>query len=99
MPLTVAVVAIQPLYFARAAAVYPEPANHGGGIWCMRALVLAAFLIPLLLAPTAQATASAPATDGPGAPSHFDLARKDCIGTARNTTSKVWFTLANGVVS
>src|SRR5207245_5972763 len=41
--------------------------------------------------------ASAP--DGPGALAHFDLARKDCLGTARNTTSKVWFTLANGVLS
>src|SRR5258708_28308652 len=39
------------------------------------------------------------ASDGPGALSHFDLARKDCLGTARNTTSKVWFTLANGVLS
>src|SRR5438105_12973414 len=42
-------------------------------------------------------TGSAP--DGPGAVSHFDLARKDCLGTARNTTSKVWFTIANGVLS
>ena len=39
------------------------------------------------------------APDGPGALSHFDLARKDCLGTARNTTSKVWFTVANGVLS
>src|SRR5258707_5818964 len=39
------------------------------------------------------------ASDGPGALSHFDLARKDCLGTARNSTSKVWFTLANGVLS
>src|SRR6185437_8387645 len=31
--------------------------------------------------------------------SHFDLARKDCLGTARNTTSKVWYTIANGVLS
>ena len=38
-------------------------------------------------------------TDGPGGLSHFDLARKDCIGTARNTTSRVWFTLADGVLS
>ena len=30
----------------------------------------------------------------PGALSHFDLARKDCLGTARNTTSKVWYTVA-----
>ena len=39
------------------------------------------------------------APDGPGTLSHFDLARKDCLGTARNTTSKVWFTVANGVLS
>ncbi len=39
------------------------------------------------------------APDGPGALSYFDLARKDCLGTARNTTSKVWFTLADGVLS
>jgi glucan 1,4-alpha-glucosidase len=35
----------------------------------------------------------------PGALSHFDLARKDCFGTARNTASKVWFTVAGGVLS
>src|SRR5213593_1496702 len=39
------------------------------------------------------------APGGPGALSHFDLARKDCLGTARNTTSKVWFTVARGVLS
>src|ERR1041385_6062932 len=39
------------------------------------------------------------ATDGPGALSHFDLARKDCVGTARNHRSKVWFTVADGVLS
>jgi glucoamylase len=39
------------------------------------------------------------APDGPGALAHFDLARKDCLGTARNTTSKVWFTVADGVLS
>src|SRR4051812_43323106 len=39
------------------------------------------------------------AADGPGALSHFDLARKDCVGTARNRRSKVWFTVADGVLS
>jgi glucan 1,4-alpha-glucosidase len=39
------------------------------------------------------------APDGPGALSHFGLARKDCLGTARNTASKVWYTVANGVLS
>src|SRR4051794_17516377 len=49
-------------------------------------------------ATTAQA-AGAAAPDGPGALSHFDLARKDCVGTARDTRSKVWFTVAGGVLS
>ena len=31
--------------------------------------------------------------------SYFDLARKDCVGTARNTGSKVWYTVAGGVLS
>src|SRR6185437_14270179 len=42
-------------------------------------------------------TITVPIVDG--ALSHFDLARKDCLGTARNTTSKVWYTVANGVLS
>src|SRR5205823_1028372 len=45
------------------------------------------------------AALASPASDGPGALSHFDLSRKDCLGTARNTSSKVWFTIANGVLS
>ena len=50
----------------------------------------------------ASGAGSAPlgiAPGGPGSLSHFDLARKDCLGTARNTTSKVWFTVAGGVLS
>ncbi len=39
------------------------------------------------------------ATGAPGALSHFDQARKDCLGTARNTSSKIWYTVANGVLS
>jgi len=45
---------------------------------------------------------AASAQNAPGAPgalSHFDLARKDCVGTAQNTRSKVWFTVADGVLS
>jgi glucoamylase len=63
---------------------------------CARSLPLAALVV---LWCAAAAPAAPPATDGPGALSHFDLARKDCVGTARNTTSKVWFTVANGVLS
>src|SRR5258708_8107260 len=47
----------------------------------------------------AEAAPAGVAPDGPGALSHFDLSRKDCLGTAQNTTSKVWLTGANGVLS
>jgi len=77
-----------------------------------RRVVLAALVAGALTAVTvpaaalaaahAVAPAAAPTAVAPGAPgsmSYFDLARKDCVGTARNTTSKVWFTVADGVLS
>jgi glucan 1,4-alpha-glucosidase len=56
------------------------------------------------LASSAGVSAAAPAVTpaavpAVGALSHFDQARKDCLGTARNTTSKIWYTVANGVLS
>jgi glucoamylase len=39
------------------------------------------------------------APGAPGAPSYFNLARKDCVGTATGTRSKVWYTVAGGVLS
>src|ERR1700682_5112258 len=62
------------------------------------AVVLAVAFLPAGLSPIGG-WASHAASDGPGTLSHFDLARKDCLGTARNTSSKVWFTVANGVLS
>jgi glucan 1,4-alpha-glucosidase len=55
--------------------------------------------VALICAAGVSATPSTPAPGGPGGVSHFDLARKDCLGTARNRTSKVWYTVANGVLS
>lgn len=49
--------------------------------------------------PASQAAVSGSAADGPGAMSYLDLGRKDCLGTARNTTSRVWYTVAGGVLS
>jgi glucoamylase len=60
-----------------------------------RALALA-FGVAAVMATPAHA---APAPGGPGALSHFDLARKDCVGTAANRGSKVWFTVAGGMLS
>jgi glucoamylase len=59
-------------------------------------IVLSALLLAGLPA-TASATTVAPG--GPGATSWFDLARKDCVGTATGTGSKVWYTVAGGVLS
>ncbi|HVU68953.1 MAG TPA: glucan 1,4-alpha-glucosidase, partial [Ktedonobacteraceae bacterium] len=57
--------------------------------------LLASFIVHSATASAAGAQAS----DGPGDPAYFDLARKDCLGTAQNNGSKVWFTLADGVLS
>ena len=69
----------------------------------MKGYLLACPVIAALaFAPPAAAQPADPvaaASDGPGALSHFDLARKDCVGTARNRRSKVWFTVADGVLS
>jgi len=62
-------------------------------------LVLAAGLAGLNSAAAADPGADRPAVGAPGDLSHYDLARKDCLGTARNTTSKVWYTVADGVLS
>src|SRR5438874_5788454 len=63
------------------------------GVSVVLALVASVAGMPV----AAQADATAPGA--PGAQSYFDLARKDCVGTARNTTSRVWFTVADGVLS
>src|SRR3954447_2453584 len=65
-----------------------------GGIRRIGAMALAAGALAV-----PGAAQAAPAPGAPGALSHFDLARKDCVGTARNTTSRVWFTVADGVLS
>jgi glucoamylase len=64
-----------------------------------RRLLGAALAVAVLGASAATARAATPAPGAPGALSHFDLARKDCVGTARNRRSKVWFTVADGVLS
>ncbi len=62
-------------------------------------VLLSAAVVTVALAFGPASASAAPATDGPGAMSHFALARKDCVGTARNERSKVWFTVADGVLS
>jgi len=66
---------------------------------CTRMGAVALLVAAALSAAVGPAYAATPAPDGPGALSHFDLARKDCVGTAPGVASKVWFTVANGVLS
>ncbi|MBO3750615.1 hypothetical protein J5X84_31445 [Streptosporangiaceae bacterium NEAU-GS5] len=66
-----------------------------------RRRIALALLLPMALtwcvaAGTAEAAA---APGGPGDLSRFDLARKDCVGTAAGTASKVWYTVAGGMLS
>src|ERR1700744_3454221 len=68
-----------------------------GSVWAV--LVLAAWFAAPAVASAPAATPSGEAPGGPGATSYLDPARKDCFGTARNPTSKVWFTVAGGVLS
>ena len=42
---------------------------------------------------------AAEATGAPGALSYYDEARKDCAGTAADTASKAWYTVADGELS
>jgi glucoamylase len=65
-----------------------------------------AILLPMLALSQADAAArpavrhqGAVAPGAPGAPSYFDLARKDCVGTAADSRSKVWYTVAGGALS
>ena len=44
-------------------------------------------------------TPGAQASGAPGAASYYDEARKDCVGTAADTASKVWYTVADGTLS
>ena len=72
------------------------------GLFVAGAAVLASLGVAAAPAAPAAARATAPAAVAPGAPgaaSYFDLARKDCVGTAANKGSKVWYTVAGGVLS
>jgi glucoamylase len=55
--------------------------------------------VSAVVAVAAPQAAASVAPGAAGTTSYFDLARKDCVGTARDRASKVWFTVADGVLS
>jgi glucan 1,4-alpha-glucosidase len=61
--------------------------------------VVPALVVTALVATAAPAVADPPTPGAPGVTSYFDTGRKDCLGTARDTGSKVWYTVADGVLS
>ncbi len=66
---------------------------------------IAALTFAALSFGSVTATAAPPAgtgteaTGSPGVASHQGQSRKDCVGTSRTTGSKIWFTVANGILS
>jgi glucoamylase len=64
-----------------------------------RVTPLAVGTVLAVTVPAASAATAAAAPGAPGASSYFDLARKDCLGTAAGRGSKVWYTVAGGVLS
>src|SRR4051794_23434284 len=62
-------------------------------------LAAGALAVTGIAVPTTAGAAVTSAAGAPGAPSPFDLPRKDCLGTARNSSPKEWFPLAGGVLS
>ena len=65
----------------------------------LKLVVVAALTLVVAGAGSARAVSRSAAPDGPGRVSHFDLARKDCLGTARNTTSFSFCTMSGGVAA
>ena len=76
-------------------------ARLGGATAILAVLIgiLAASVGGVASAASRRDATPATAPGSPGSLSYFDLARKDCVGTARNTSSRVWFTVADGVLS
>ncbi len=68
------------------------------GVAAALAAGVAAIPAGAVAAPATGATATT-APGAPGAASYFDVARKDCVGTAANPGSRVWYTVADGVLS
>lgn len=58
-----------------------------------------ALLIAMTLAPLVGLHAQTIAPDGPGKDAQWATAGKQAVGTAANTESKVWFTLAQGAMT
>ncbi|MEV3982479.1 glucodextranase DOMON-like domain-containing protein [Nonomuraea sp. NPDC049758] len=64
-----------------------------------RFLLSLVLCVPPVVLPVAPAVAAGPAPAGPGAAAHFGQARKDCVGTAAGRASKIWYTVAGGMLS
>jgi glucoamylase len=77
-----------------------RPTRRSAALASVAAFALLAAGSPAVaVAAATESPAAAAASGGPGAASYFDQARKDCLGTARNTASKVWYTVSDGVLS
>ena len=62
-------------------------------------IALAALSLGSAPASALSAATSTEAVGSPGLTSHQGESRKDCVGTSRTTESKIWYTVANGILS
>lgn len=60
---------------------------------------LVALVVSTLLKPDETALAAGTASDGPGAAASWTTGNKLAVGSSAEKTSKVWFTVANGITS
>src|SRR6476659_7633244 len=74
----------------------PARVWHGVTLGSVAALVLA---LGVVVSPATASARSGVAAGAPGAASDWVTGNKDGFGTARGTTSKVWYTLNNGELS
>src|ERR1700722_2203045 len=76
-----------------------RPMSRSAVLASATAIVLLTTVLPGSAAAGQGSTAAGRGPGGPGADSYFGQARKGCLGTAENTKSKVWYTVADGVLS
>jgi glucoamylase len=65
----------------------------------MLSVTSTAYAVPVAAAAAGSDWSGAAAPDGPGTTSYLALGRKDCLGTATSSRSRVWYTVADGVLS
>jgi glucoamylase len=73
-------------------------ARGNTGLWIVFATLVALVVSPLVK-PDETALAAGTASDGPGVAASWTTGNKLAVGSSAEKTSKLWFTVANGIIS